>query len=96
MENKRNYEKTRKILEDNIIRLMMGKNLTARALSIRIEKNEWYITRMLNGNIDPSLQVISKIAEILRVSAADLFQKMMGKKVMGPVRSHYAKTYCNG
>ena len=95
MENKRNYEKTRKILEDNIIRLMMGKNLTARALSIRIEKNEWYITRMLNGNIDPSLQVISKIAEVLRVSAADLFQKMMGKKVMGPVRSHYAKTYCN-
>ena len=78
MENKRNYEKTRKILEDNIIRLMMGKNLTARALSIRIEKNEWYITRMLNGKIDPSLQVISKIAEILRVSVADLFSKNDG------------------
>jgi len=55
MENKSNYEKTRKILEDNIIRLMMEKNLTARALSIRIEKNEWYITRMLNGKIDLSL-----------------------------------------
>ena len=78
MENKRNYEKTREILEDNIIRLMMEKNLTARALSIRIEKNEWYITRMLNGKIDPSLQVISKIAEILRVSAADLFSKNDG------------------
>ena len=78
MKNENNYEKTRKILEDNIIRLMMGKNLTARALSIRIEKNEWYITRMLNGNIDPSLQVISKIAEILRVSAADLFSKNDG------------------
>ena len=78
MENKRNYERNRKILEDNIIRLMMGKNLTARALSIRIEKNEWYITRMLNGNIDPSLQVISKIAEILRVSVADLFSKNDG------------------
>ena len=48
MENNRNYEKTRKILEDNIIRLMMEKNLTARALSIRIEKNEWYITRMMD------------------------------------------------
>ena len=78
MENKRNYEKRRKRLEDNIIRLMMGKNLTARALSIRIEKNEWYITRMLNGKIDPSLQVISKIAEILRVSVADLFSKNEG------------------
>ena len=59
---------------------MMGKNLTARALSIRIEKNEWYITRMLNGKIDPSLQVISKIAEILRVSVADLFSKNDGLK----------------
>ena len=78
MKNENNYEKTRRILEDNIIRLMMEKNLTARALSIRIEKNEWYITRMLNGKIDPSLQVISKIAEILRVSAADLFTKKEG------------------
>ena len=78
MKNENNYEKTRKILEDNIIRFMMEKNLTARALSIRIEKNEWYITRLLNGKIDPSLQVISKIAEILRVSVADLFSKNDG------------------
>lgn len=78
MENRSNFDKMRKILEDNIIRLMMGKNLTTRALSIRIEKNEWYITRMLNGKIDPSLQVISKIAEILRVSVADLFSKNDG------------------
>ena len=95
LENRSNYEKNRKILEDNIIRLMMEKNLTARALSIRIEKNEWYITRMLNGKIDPSLQVICKIAEVLRVSVAELFTKKRVKKVMGPVRSHYAKTYCN-
>ena len=73
MKNENYYEKTRKILEDNIIRLMMEKNLTARALSIRIEKNEWYITRMLNGKIDPSLQVICKIADILHVSVAELF-----------------------
>ena len=78
MENTINYEKTRKNLEDNIIRLMMEKNLTARALSIRIEKNEWYITRMLNGKIDPSLQVIFKIAEVLRVSVAELFTKKEG------------------
>lgn len=75
MKNESNYEKIRKILGDNIIRLMMGKNLTARALSIRLEKNEWYITRMLNGKIDPSLQVICKIAEVLRVSVEDLFTK---------------------
>ena len=75
MENKRNYERNRKILEDNIIRLMMGKNLTARALSIRIEKNEWYITRMLNGKIDPSLDALFNIAEALRVEPAELFTK---------------------
>ena len=75
MKDRLNYEETRKILEDNIIRLMMEKNLTARALSIRIEKNEWYITRMLNEKIDPSLQVVCKIAEILRVSVADLLTK---------------------
>ena len=78
MKNESNYEITRKILEDNIIRLMMEKNLTARALSKKIWMNDWYITRMLNGKIDPSLQVISKIAEILRVSAADLFSKNDG------------------
>ena len=78
MENNRNYEKTRKILEDNIIRLIMEKNLTARALSIRIEKNEWYITRMLNGKIDPSLQVSCQIAEVLRVSVEELFAKNDG------------------
>ena len=80
MKDRLNYEETRKILEDNIIRLMMEKNLTARALSIRIEKNEWYITRMLNGKIDPSLQVVCKIAEILRVSVADLLTKNRVKK----------------
>ena len=78
MENTTNFEETRKILEDNIIRLMVEKNLTARALSIRIEKNEWYITRMLNGKIDPSLHVICKIAEALRVSVEDLFTKKEG------------------
>ena len=78
MENNRNYEKTRKILEDNIIRLMMEKNLTARALSIRIEKNEWYITRMLNRKIDPSLDTLIQIAVALRVEPEELFIKKEG------------------
>ena len=78
MENKNNYERKRKILEDNIIRLMMEKNLTARALSIRIEKNEWYITHMLNGKIDPSLDTLFHIAEALRVELAELFTKNEG------------------
>ena len=78
MENRRNYEKRRKILEDNIIRLMMEKNLTARALSVRIGKNEWYIARMLNGKIDPSLDTLFDIAEALRVEPEELFTEKEG------------------
>ena len=75
MENESNYEKNRKILEDNMIRLMRNKNMTARALSMRIEKNERYITRMLNGKIDPSLGTLFQIAVALRVEPAELFIK---------------------
>jgi len=78
MENRSNYEKKRRIFEDNIIRLMMERNLTARALSIRIEKNDWYITRMLNGKINPSLDTLFNIAEALRVEPAELFTKKEG------------------
>lgn len=78
MANRSNYEKNRKILEDNIIRLMRNKNMTARALSMRIEKNERYITRMLNGKIDPSLNTLFDIAAVLRVEPAELFTKKEG------------------
>lgn len=78
MENKSNYEKRRKILEDNIIRLMMERNLMARALSKKIWMNDWYITRMLNGKINPSLDTFFNIAEALRVEPAELFTKKEG------------------
>ena len=75
MKNRLNYEETRKILEDNINRILNEKDRSARWLSLKIEKNAWYITRMLNGELNPSLEVICKIAEVLRVSVADLFTK---------------------
>ena len=75
MENNRNYEKTRKILEDNITRCLREKDKSARWLSIKIGKNDWYITRMLNGKIDPSLDTLFNIAEALRVELAELFTK---------------------
>ena len=78
MENNRNYEKTRKILEDNITRYLREKDKSARWLSIKIEKNDWYITRMLNGKIDPSLDTLFNIAEALRVELAELFTKKEG------------------
>lgn len=75
MENRDNYKQKRKILEDNIIHLKIERNLSARALSQRIGMNDWYITRMLNGKIDPSLDTHFHIAEALRVEPAELFTK---------------------
>ena len=78
MENKSNYEKTIEILKDNINRILNEKDQSPRWLSLKIEKNAWYITRMLEGKHNPSLQVICKMAEGLRVSVADLLTKKEG------------------
>ena len=78
MENRSNYEETTEILKDNINRILNKKDQSARWLSLKINKNAWYITRMLNGELVPSLQVICKIAEVLQVSVADLFTKKEG------------------
>ena len=78
MKKTNNFEKTTEIFRDNINRILNEKDRSARWLSLKIEKNAWYITRILNGKIDPSLQVICKIAEVLRVSVADLFTKKEG------------------
>ena len=78
MENKSNYEKTIGIFKDNINRILNEKDQSPRWLSLKIEKNAWYITRMLEGKHNPSLQVICKMAEELRVSAADLLTKKEG------------------
>ena len=75
MKNESNHKKARKILEDNITRYLSEKDKSARWLSIKIGKNEWYITRMLNGKIDPSLDTLFNIAEALRVELAELFTK---------------------
>ena len=78
MKNESNYEKTRKILEDNITCYLREKDKSARWMSIKIGKNEWYITRMLNGKIDPSLDTLFRIALALRVELAELFTKKEG------------------
>ena len=75
MENKSNYENTTEILKDNINRILNEKDQSPRWLSLKIEKNAWYITRMLEGKHNPSLAVICKIAEVLRVSVEELFAK---------------------
>ena len=78
MKNTTNYEETRKILEDNINRILNEKDRSMRWLSLNIGNNERYIARLQRGELDPSLQVICKIAEVLRVSVADLFTRKEG------------------
>ena len=78
MENKSNYEETRKILEDNINRILNEKDRSMAWLSRAIGTNERYIARLQRDELVPSLQVICKIAEVLRVSVADLFTKKEG------------------
>ena len=75
MKNTTNYEETRKILEDNINRISNEKDRSMRWLSHKIGTNDRYIARLQRDELVPSLQVICKIAEVLRVSVADLFTK---------------------
>ena len=78
MKNTTNYEETRKILEDNINRILNEKDRSMRWLSLNIGNNERYIARLQRDELVPSLRVICKIAEVLRVSVADLFTKKEG------------------
>ena len=78
MENKNGFEQTMEILVCNINRLLNERNRSMAWLSREIETNERYIARFQRKALVPSLQVICKIAAVLRVSVADLFTKKEG------------------
>lgn len=75
MENKNGFEQTMEILKRNINRILNEKDRSMAWLSREIGTNERYIARLQRDELVPSLQVICKIAEVLRVSVADLFTK---------------------
>ena len=78
MDNKNNYENITEILKSNINRILNEKDQSMAWLSRKIGTNDRYIARLQRDEIVPSLQVICKIAEVLRVSVADLFTKKEG------------------
>lgn len=78
MENKKGFEQTMEILKCNINCILNEKDRSMRWLSRAIGTNERYIARLQRDELVPSLQVICKIAEVLRVSVADLFTKKEG------------------
>lgn len=75
MENKNGFEQTMEILKSNINRILNEKDQSMAWLSRKIGTNDRYIARLQRDKLVPSLQVICKIAEALRVSVADLFTK---------------------
>ena len=75
MENKNGFEQTMEILKSNISRILWEKDKSMAWLSCKIGVNERYIARLQRGELVPSLQGVCKIAEVLRVSVADLFTK---------------------
>jgi len=78
MENKNVFEQTMEILTNNINRLLWEKGKSMAWLSRKIGTNDRYIARLQRDELVPSLQAICKIAEVLRVSVAELFTKKEG------------------
>lgn len=67
------YLKCRNRFNENLKSIMKEKGYTCRSLSISIEKNEGYISRLLRGKIDPSIKSLFYIASVLDVS----FEKLL-------------------
>ena len=78
MENKNDFKQTMEILKRNINRILWEKDKSMAWLNRKIGTNDRYIARLQRDEIVPSLQVICKIAEVLRMSVADLFTKKEG------------------
>ncbi len=66
------YEKLLEAINQNIIKILDEKNISSRKLSKAIDKNDGYISRMLNGKFVPSLEVLSLIADKLGTTVSDL------------------------
>ena len=59
---------------NRISRLRTRENLSARELSLRIDKSEAYINRLeYRRNFEPSVSVINDIAEVCNSSLAEFF-----------------------
>lgn len=78
MENKNDFEQTMEILTNNINRILNEKDQSMAWLSRKIGTNDRYVARLQRDELIPSLQVICKIAEVLRVSVAELFTENDG------------------
>ncbi len=59
-------------INQNIIKILDEENISSRKLSQLIDKNDGYISRMLNGKFMPSLETLCRIANELGTTVSDL------------------------
>ena len=74
MGNKMSYEDGKALFVKKLCKLMNERNLSCQYLSSKIQKNDGYINRIINGKIDPSFEVLFDIASALKVTVAELFE----------------------
>ena len=74
MKKKLRYEDGRELFVEKLCKLRSEKNLSCKYLSNKIQKNDGYINRIINGKIDPSFEVLFDIASALKVTLSELFE----------------------
>ena len=63
-----------------LARIRLGKGLSARELSLRMDKSEGYINSIENGYITPSMEVVFRICDILEINPEDLFRPLQNDR----------------
>ena len=68
------YQDGRELFVRRLCELMNERNLSCQYLSSKIKKNDGYINRIINGEKDPSFEVLFDIASALKVPLSELFE----------------------
>ncbi len=69
-------------LEEIVLRIRQlrdRKNLSARALSLKLEKNDSYIKKLESLEIKPSMEIILQILEVCNTSCEEFFYSNMSE-----------------
>ena len=74
MKKKLSYQDGRELFVKKLCKLMNERNLSCQYLSSKMKKNDGYINRIINGKIDPSFEVLSDIAVVLKIPVSELFK----------------------
>jgi len=60
----------------NLAKVRMNKNISAYELSLKLEKDATYISKIENGKAFPSMEMFFAICEMLEIVPSDLLAKI--------------------